>query len=141
MFHVIGSLMEFLKIWQSNQTATLSVNCDKGEANISFNASFKNQKVKNVSPSKQRRNLRRAEAFHQRRFNSDDFNVESSNAFETDFSDQEPMNHADKQPVQNDIEHVTKLPETKALETECQQHNSKTIKIKEQNTKEPKQQS
>ena len=53
---IIGSVMEFLKIWESNQKATLNVTCDNGEANISFNASFKNKKVKNISPSKQKRN-------------------------------------------------------------------------------------
>ena len=89
---IIGSVMEFLKIWESNQKATLSVNCDNGEANISFNASFKtsfkNQVVKNPSPSKQRRNNQRAADFHQRKFNSD----KSTNIFESEISDQETLN-------------------------------------------------
>ena len=65
---IIGSVMEFLKIWESNQEATFRVDCKNGEASINFNAKF--QKQKSLSPSKRRRNERRAAAFHER-FNSE----------------------------------------------------------------------
>ena len=73
---IVASVMEFVKIWSSRQGASLNFDCQDGAVTIQFKAKFclgevkqqpapgqDNQTRKKPSPSKIRRNRRRAEEY------------------------------------------------------------------------------
>ena len=52
---ILGSVMEFMRIWQSRQEASFNLRCEDGELKVNFDVSLKIPK-KQLSPSKIKRN-------------------------------------------------------------------------------------